>query len=212
MSERDHDRERTAKPGAHLGPLTGAATHECDTVAPMRAQLLELHDAHHARVVAFLLSNGASLHDAQDAAQEAFMQAWRAANQPGAWAQIKNPAAWIYGVALRRYRYPSPALGRPPIVPVPPDQLPTDTRTASPDPADLVAATHDTLTALAALDDDTRAVIAFQMSGFSAVETAAALDIDDQRVRNLRKKARSQLRVWLASTSEGGSEDDRPRP
>jgi RNA polymerase sigma-70 factor (ECF subfamily) len=64
----------------------------------------------------------------------------------------------------------------------------------APDPIDAHGSMLDVHAALRTLDDDCRAVIAFHLDGFSTVETATALGIDNQRVRNLRKKARAQLR------------------
>ncbi|MFF5265033.1 RNA polymerase sigma factor [Actinomadura viridis] len=176
----------------------------------MRAEFLQLHEDHHHRVVAFLLSYGASLDDAQDATHDAFVEAWHAVQTPGAWKRIEHPAAWIRKVALRRYQRPPGPRDRPPTVSLQPDLVPEPAPESGPsrvDPVELAIARTDVLAALRTLDNDCRAVIAFQMDGFSAVETAAALGMDDQRVRNLRKKARARLAAMLAParTQEGGA-------
>jgi RNA polymerase sigma factor (sigma-70 family) len=171
----------------------------------MRAELLQLYDAHYHRVVAFLRAYGATLLDAQDAAQEAFLEAWRAVTTPGGWEQVEHPAAWIRMIALRRYRRPSDRRRQPPTTIISDDLL--ELPQPGPDPADLTAQTLDVLAALRSLDSEVRAVMAFYLDGFSAVETGAALEIDDQRVRNLRKKGRAQLAQILAQTrqQEGGT-------
>ncbi|MFI0453664.1 RNA polymerase sigma factor [Actinomadura sp. 6N118] len=166
----------------------------------MREEFLELHEADHHRVVAFVRSNGASLDQAQEATHEAFVEAWQAVQTPGAWERIEHPAAWIRTVALRRYRRPPGARGQVPMVSTPPELLPEHHpgTTPPPDPMELAIGRTDVLAALRTLDDDCRAVIAFAMDGFSAVDTAAALGMDYQKVCNLRRKARKQLAALLA--------------
>ena len=56
-------------------------------------------------VVHFLMRVGVPLGAAEDAAQEAFTEAWRRIRQ-GTWADIVNQEAWVRIVALHAYKRP----------------------------------------------------------------------------------------------------------
>ena len=60
------------------------------------------------------------------------------------------------------------------------------------------------LRALQALDEEARAVIAFDMDGIPAADIAAALRITTQRVRDIRKTARTALKKELAGITALG--------
>ncbi|MGP4029807.1 sigma-70 family RNA polymerase sigma factor [Actinomadura sp. 3N407] len=171
----------------------------------MRKQFLELYETHYEQVVAFLLSYGAALAEAEDAAQEAFLDAWQLI-ATCRWHTVTYPAAWTRAVALRRYRRP-PGPRRSPLVALtPPEQLPRRPLQAA-DTGELTTQALYVIQVLRRLDEKSRAVMAFHIDGFSAVETAAALGIDDQEVRNLRKRGRSHLARALAEAhaQEGGT-------
>ncbi len=88
----------------------------------MRDRFFEFFDAEYVLVVRFLMRCGASLHDAEDAAQEAFADAWVQMGRDGKWADVAEPRGWIRRVALRKYRRPPgrrPRLQTVPVADVP---------------------------------------------------------------------------------------------
>jgi DNA-directed RNA polymerase specialized sigma24 family protein len=160
----------------------------------VRADFIDFYVREHHRVVVFLINNGASRQAAEDAMQEAIAESWALA-ESGRWAEISNHRAWVRAVALRKYRRPPGPRTLPAAVLVP-DLAETT------DPAgfmdEVTAGTLLVREALLALPPALRAVIAFQMDGFSGPETAAYLGITAQQVRDLRKKARKILARRLA--------------
>jgi RNA polymerase sigma factor (sigma-70 family) len=166
-------------------------------MAAMRANFIEFFDREYAYVVRFVMRGGqASLDAAEDAAQEAFVDAWSlAVAEPlGRWSDVSDPRAWIRTVALNKHRRPPGPRRRPVIVPV--SDLP---ETPQPD------LTHESLfvlEALHSLDEQTRAVMAFHLDGFPGPAIAAQLGITDQQARDLLKKARKILASKLAGTRD----------
>lgn len=165
------------------------------TLVHMRAAFQELYNSEYHQLVRFVMLNGANAPAAHDAAQDAFTDAWELTTQPGRWEAIRNPCAWLRTVALRKYSRPPGARRRPPTVPL--EQIPD--RPVE-DHSNLSALTLDVLAALQSLDADTRAVIAFTLDGFTAPEIAAELGMRVQKVRDLIKKGRKQLRRTLGGT------------
>lgn len=88
-------------------------------MAEVRAGFLEFFDREYLRVVRFVMRCGASFQDAEDAAQEAFAEAWALTEPPCKWAAVDDPQGWIRAVAVRRYLRPPGPRNRPAIVPVP---------------------------------------------------------------------------------------------
>ncbi|MFI8551518.1 RNA polymerase sigma factor [Spirillospora sp. NPDC077959] len=137
-----------------------------------------------------LMRDGASLADAQDAAQQAFLQGWRRAKD-GCWAEIDHPRAWILQVAFNHHRAqqcarPQSAFGPDIDVPEP-----------GPGHAELTDQARDVVALLQQLDHNCRAVIAFDLDNVPAKDIAITLRITEQKVRDLRKKARKQLKKQL---------------
>jgi RNA polymerase sigma-70 factor (ECF subfamily) len=160
----------------------------------MRSAWVDFYDAHYDRVVRFLMHNGASLADAQDAAQEAFSESWTLVNDdPGRWQAVSSKAAWIRTVALRRYRRPPGPRRRPPAALREIPELPA----SGPGHEELTIQAHLVLWALQALDEEARAVMAFDLDGIPTADIAGALDIAQQRVRDIKKKARATLKQLL---------------
>jgi Sigma-70 region 2 len=78
-------------------------------MAAMRQTFLDFFDAESPLVVRFLMRNGASMVDAEDAAQYMALQGWRKV-QRDQWDQITYPPAWARRVALNYHRA-QPAIG-----------------------------------------------------------------------------------------------------
>jgi RNA polymerase sigma-70 factor (ECF subfamily) len=166
----------------------------------MRAAFIELHDREYRPVVGFVMLNGATLDQAEDATQAAFMEGWALLRRsPEQWAEVRKPRGWLRTVAVRNYRRPAGQRREPPTILN--CQLP-DRADEGMDPADLTTQTIQVLNALAALPDDVKIVMAFRMHGFSAVESAAHLGISAQQVRDLLKKGRRVLKTRIAETDE----------
>ena len=165
------------------------------SMVPVRAEWIEFYDAQYHRVVRFLRLNGATQAEAEDAAHEAFVESWDLlAKDPERWRPIEGKAAWIRTVALRRYRRPPGPRQRPLIAG---NEIP-DLPATGPGHDELTVQTQLVLRALRALDEEARAVIAFDMDGIPAADIAAALRITTQRVRDIRKTARTALKKKLA--------------
>ena len=171
----------------------------------IRAEWIDFYDAHYYRVVRFVMFNGAYLEDARDAAQEAFTESWALMDsQPDRWVAIRSKEAWIRTVALRRYRRPvgpriRPQLAGEAVIPDLPDP--------APGPCELTAEAQTVLQTLRGLDKQARAVMAFYLDDFPTGAIADALDITEQRVRDVKKKARAALKIALAEYTyppEGG--------
>ena len=199
MTNDDHGPELVG-----LSPsLASAQAPAPGSLVQMRAAWVDFYDAHYDRVVRFVMQNGACLDDARDAAQEAFVESWTLlSSDPPRWVAITNKMAWIRVVALRRYRRPPgprmrPRLARDAEIP--------DLPSLGPDPGELTVQTQMVLQALRNLDEEARAVMAFDLDDFPTADIAAALEITEQRVRDVKKKARAALKSALAGlvASEG---------
>jgi RNA polymerase sigma-70 factor (ECF subfamily) len=66
--------------------------------------------------------------------------------------------------------------------------------------AELTAQAQAILQALRGLDTEARAVMAFSLDGFTTADVADALKITQQRVRDVKKRARTALKRQLAAT------------
>jgi RNA polymerase sigma factor (sigma-70 family) len=164
----------------------------------VRAEWICFYDAQQPLVVRFVMLNGASLADAEDAAQEAFTESWDLMSRdPGLWQKITHKEAWIRTVALRRYWRPPGPRRRPLTVAGEVPDLPA----SGPGPEELTAQTQLVLRELQSLDEEARAVMAFDLDDFPPAVIAEMLHISQQRVRDLRKKARAILKKKF-----GGSE------
>jgi DNA-directed RNA polymerase specialized sigma24 family protein len=167
----------------------------------VRAEWIEFYDAQYHRVVRFLMLNGASKADAQDAVHEAFIESWDLlAKDPERWRAVKGKAAWIRTVALRRYKRPPGPRWRPLTGG---NEIP-DLPVAGPGHDELTVQAQLVLRALRALGEEARAVIAFDMDEIPAADIAAALGITAQRIRDIRKTARAALKKELAGITAPG--------
>ncbi len=177
------------------GPTTA------DTPEEVREAFLDFFQREYGAVIAFLMGYGAVHEDAEDATQDAFVDAWELAKRPGAWFRIANPRAWIRTVALRKYRRPPGARKRVPSFLVAEVGEPQPLRGIV-EHGELTVQTEFVRSVLRDLDHDVRAVLAFSMDGFNSVEIARYLDLTDQHVRDLLKKGRKALRTSLIPLRE----------
>jgi RNA polymerase sigma-70 factor (ECF subfamily) len=162
----------------------------------VHAEWVRFYADHYHRVVRFMMHNGASPDEAQDAAQEAFTESWRLLSRdPDCWQAVNSKAAWVRRVALYRHLRPPGSRRRLPTILI---DLPPDQAAHGPGHAELTNQAQAVLQALGALDSEARAVMAFHLDGFSTTETASGLDITEQRVRDVKKKARAVLKRQLA--------------
>ncbi|QXJ25756.1 sigma-70 family RNA polymerase sigma factor [Actinomadura graeca] len=167
------------------------------TMAAMRQVFVGFFDAEYHPVVRFVMRFGAGLPDAQDAAQQAFLQVWNNMRRRE-WDEITNQRAWVRTVALRRYRArPGTRI-----------EIPLGPHIDLPQPgtghAELTDQARDALALLRRLDPDCREVIALALDDIPAADIAAALGISQQKVRDLRKKTRKQLRKHAPAVRREG--------
>jgi len=171
------------------------------SVVQMRADWISFYDTHYHRVVRFVMHNGASQADAQDAAQEAFIESWALmSSDPSRWQAITSKEAWIRTVALRRYRRPPGPRRRPPTAGEEIRDLPAP----GPGHEELTVQVQLVLWALRTLDEEARTVMAFDLDDVPAADIAHELDITQQRVRDVKKKARTALMQELAGNPTPG--------
>src|SRR5918997_4750293 len=178
----------------------------------VRSAWLDFYDSEYHEVVRFVMRAGASLTDAEDAAQEAFMDSWTLAQEPVQWHTITNPRAWIRTVALRKYRRPP---GPRRTLQLAHGVDTPDQAAPGLDPGELTAQADLLLHALRGLEEDTQTVMAFPLDGFLSQTTADLMgqlgyaEITEQKVRDLLAKARRHLRRDLASLTEQGGRGNR---
>jgi RNA polymerase sigma factor (sigma-70 family) len=171
------------------------------SLVQVRTEWISFYDTHYHQVVRFVMHNGASQADAQDAAQEAFIESWALmSSDPSRWQAITGKEAWIRTVALRRYRRP-PGPRRRPLTAG--DEIP-DLAAPGPGHEELTVQAQLVLRALRALDEEARTVMAFDLDGIPAADIARELDITQQRVRDVKKKARTTLKQELAGNVTPG--------
>ena len=193
MRPSEHDR-RGAEPAS-----AAACDPALDTrVAEARADYVDFYDGEYHPVVRFVMRCGASMPAAEDAAQEAFIDAWVLTARPDKWAQVTDRSGWIRRVALLKYIRP-PGPRRRVLAVLVPDIPETAQPSAGHD--DLASGTSAVLDALRGLDFLPRAVMAFHLDGFSGPEIAVQLGITQQQARDQLKKARKILAAKLANTA-----------
>jgi len=173
---------------------------------PSRQAACELlHLTEYKRVVKFVMLDGAQLSDAEDIAQNAFLELWHVmTDQPEKWADIYSPRAWVRGVALRMHRRSLASRARRHQL-VPLDDAQQAER-AQGDLSGLTALVVSLRAALAQLDEELRNVMLFTLDGFTAAEIARHLTVPqrtvtERNVLDLRKKARKALSVLLAEAT-----------
>ncbi|MCM2389831.1 RNA polymerase sigma factor [Streptomyces albipurpureus] len=157
----------------------------------------ELHHAEYPGLVRFLLLNGASWNEAQDAAQDAFTQMCR----PGT--RITYPKAWLRTVAWRSWlrqqvRQEEPCADVPDIHAVH-WQTPAHA-------AELGTEERQVVELLLKLPAKQRAALAWNLDGFTSQESAEAMGITPEAVRQNLARARATLKARLGLEGPGGGQ------
>lgn len=160
-----------------------------------RGALRELHDRHVAWVTSRLARRCADRDVVAEAVQDTFVAVWKGAAR---WDTSGEPAAWIWGIAIRRLigvlrsrqrwaRVRRPAGDQPEIVLAAEDQV-------------LQGVEHGDLAgALLSLSPELRAVVqATVLDGLSTREAARLLGIPQGTVKTRMMRARAELRGALA--------------
>ncbi|MFF3555024.1 RNA polymerase sigma factor [Streptomyces tsukubensis] len=181
----------SADPGILPPPL------EPDTTGqPGRDAAEVLHDSQYPALVRFLLLQGATWSEAQDAAQTAFMHLCR----PGL--TVAHPKAWLRTTAFRSWVRQQVPL-EDPEAPIP-DRLHWNT----PDHAMELNAQHrQVIGLLMRLPTKQRAALAWQMDGFTTEETAREMKTTPAAVRQNLACARAALKKALRLEEEDNAED-----
>lgn len=162
-----------------------------------RAALRELHDRHALWVLSRLRRRCADPDVAAEAVQDTFVAVWKAAAR---WDGRGEPAAWIWGIAIRRLIGVLRKRGR---------WSPVAEASRSPHDAELVVAAEEQVlagiehgglaAAMADLSPELRAVLqATVLDGLTTREAAHLLGIPAGTVKTRAMRARSQLRGALA--------------
>jgi len=158
-----------------------------------RGALRELHDRHAPWVLARLQRRCASDDIAREAVQDTFVAVWRSA---GRFDRRGEPAAWIWGIAIRRLVGVLRTRGRwSPVAE--PSQVPT---VVAAEEAVLTGVEHGPLgDALATLSPELRAAIsATVLDGLTTREAAVLLGVPPGTVKTRVMRAKQQLRGALA--------------
>jgi RNA polymerase sigma-70 factor (ECF subfamily) len=143
-------------------------------------------------LVAFLLWQGAGLHDAADIAQDTMTRAYQY------WERIEHPYAWARTVASRAYARRIASIEEE----HPVDEVPETSPLLSDIDVAAFAERHVVLRVLALLPPRQRQVMAWTYDGYKPAEIAEELKIRPEAVRSNLRKARRALARHLA-TAEG---------
>ncbi|WP_282203613.1 RNA polymerase sigma factor [Kitasatospora fiedleri] len=164
---------------------------EAARAARLRGEFLDFIDHAHPRMIRLLMLHGVGRQDAEDAAQEAVLQAWREV-LAGRWESIVSPLAWLRRVTWSVHLRPPDRKRVQPLIALG-VELP-ETPAAGPGHAELTDQIVTVLAALSALPVLPRAVMALTLDGATDSEIADLLDTTTQKVRDLRKQGRTGLR------------------
>lgn len=151
---------------------------------------IEFYDREYHLVVRFVMNCGASLAAAEDAAQDAFLDAWRLMAVARKWAVVDDPRGWIRSVALNKYWRPTGSRKTPLTILRP---VMADTEDGEISQVDLSVSALHVIELLRSLEPELQAIMAFDLDGFTAAESGRYLGLTDQQVRDRRKKARKIL-------------------
>lgn len=160
---------------------------------PAHAEFAGYYDKHFAKLTRHLMRQGAQPHEAAEAAQAAFTEAFVQ------WETLQYPAAWLRKVALRQFlRRPAAREDFPLEFPDwPGGMCPLRTVELKEEEARVYAA-------LSALPPLQRQVLAWELDGFTTAEIATELHQSPEAVRQNRKRGRERLKKMLLSETDGG--------
>ncbi|MFF5720731.1 RNA polymerase sigma factor [Streptomyces buecherae] len=160
-----------------------------------REDFARYYRQHRAGLTRFVMRHGAGPHEAADAAQAAFIEAFRS------WHHIDHRAAWLRTVALRMFLRQS----------VRPEEELTDAapeRAVGCGPLEAVVLREQqarVYAALGRLPGKQRQVMAWYLDGISTDEMAAALEMTPAAVRQNLARARAHLRQHLGRRAPDGA-------
>ncbi|MEV6527622.1 sigma-70 family RNA polymerase sigma factor [Longispora sp. NPDC051575] len=143
-------------------------------------------------LVAFLIWQGARLHDAAELAQETMIEAYRS------WESIEHPRSWARRVASRKY---GRMIARVEALPaeLAEDQVPL--LSVRCDVAEWEQR-QDVLRRLARLPARQRQVMAWRLDGYEPAEIADELSMTPEAVRSSLLKARRAIQALLSGEEE----------
>jgi len=151
------------------------------------AEFVACFKAEFNRLVMFLLRQGVPYHDATEAAQAAFTEAFRQ------WQQIRSPRAWLRRVAVRCIKH----------IPEDPVQdMSVADQPLLPDSIEISEQTRHVLDMLWHLPPQQRVVMAWTIDGFSPTEIAAEIDSNAAAVRQNLRRARETLKRVIRQERE----------
>lgn len=158
-----------------------------------RVEFAQFYEQHMAKLARHLMRQGASGHEAAEAAQAAFAEAFVK------WEIIEYPTSWLRKVAFRFYlRQPA---RREDVI----DDIPERPGGICPlRSVELKEEETRVYAALAALPPLQRAVLAWHLDGFTTSEISEVLDMTHEAVRQNLSRGRARLKTLLLSATDGG--------
>lgn len=178
------------KPVSREGTVPDSLSGEPLTNADLTEAFNQVFEADYSRIVHFLLLTGASLVEAEDAAQDAFTQLYLRMARGGS-SEITHPKAWMRTTALNIARRAAMRNRRDVQV----EELPEGEAQGH---EESTTAYLDVGRALATLPPQQRAVVALMLDNFAMTEIAEILGVSPGSVRNQAHRARIKLREQLA--------------
>lgn len=137
-------------------------------------------------LIAFLIGQGATLHEAADVAQDTMAKAFQH------WYDIDHPKAWVYRVASRAFGRLRVEGRESPTDPLPPLPL-----LCSGD-IERWELGHDLVRALDVLPPRQRQIIVWSLAGYTPAEIAEELGLSGDTIRQHLHRARKTLSTQLA--------------
>lgn len=169
-----------------------APAHAPPAPARVEQEFTRCYEQQMGPLVRHLMRQGAAPHEAAEAAQAAFTEAY------AQWQAITHPTAWLRSVAYRQY------LRRParedPVADVP--DLPGGVCPLA--AVELKEEDARVLAALAELPPLQRQVMAWVLDGFPTAEISTALGMTEAAVRQNLCRARARLKQHLLGEHDGG--------
>jgi RNA polymerase sigma factor (sigma-70 family) len=151
--------------------------------------------AERSKLIRFLMNNHASVHEAEEAAQRALIEAWRK------WETIISPHAWVHRVALREFWKSAPGTrtDREQLTAHPPEKANVP---SAADVAEITAWEREVCAEIAELPPQQRQVAILRYEGYSNREIADRLGVDASAVRHNVLRAKTRLRQLRENRQE----------